>query len=561
MFISLWTSQACNGAGGDWFVFDGTRGFSTSDSTHPAYKILLDRLKAGRPLLALAFTANDDWIALTGGSEFLSTDSTHPACREMERLHKDSGVRDLRSIAFTPTGRWVLLYDRGYRAAGIPKSADRKLADLFDNKIALRSVAFAPDGGWVILFGTDGVAYEGVPEAAAGALDRLVKSRIRVTGVTFTTEGDWFIVAHDGVHTNLPEHPAARKLREAKASSPGAASWIAFSPGDSPTGYTLTSTPSQRVKAVLAATFVLPRGEPEEWYVYGPCAPEFGGQREIDTKLTPNGRRTQELSALKRSVMLSRVKGEGNELKPVLTIHATLLARRLVPREGAAPPRDDVRDAIKLAAAEVQQYTRSSPTLDLRGESFLTWLKNRELRRGKDEDALAFARRAYTAIRTRVVYDPRALDLSLAAVCREGRGDCGGLSNLFVATLRANGIPARVLQGRWAMSEKAGEKLGDRQFGQWHMKSEFFATGIGWIPVDISSAITDPYRRGFAHFGNDGGDFVTFHLDQDLVLPSFVAGNQPQHGLQAFAHWWRGKGTSDGARYEHHWTVESSPVK
>jgi hypothetical protein len=554
ILASLVPAQASLAADGDWFAFDGGKGLTTSGPTHPAYKILLDRLEAGRPLASLAFTPHDDWIALTGGTEFLSTDSAHPACREMERLHKEGAIRDLHSIAFTPTGGWVLLHDGAerYHESGIPKSAARKLRDLSEGKVALRSLAFAPAGGWVILYDTDGVAHEGLPEAAAATLDRLVKNQIRVDGVSFTSEGGWFILAQDGLHTSQPNHPAMQKLRQ-----PGAGSWIAFSPGDSATGYALTTTPSRRIKAVLAGTFVLPRGTPDEWFVYGPCAPEFGGQREVDTKLTPDGKRIQELSPLKRSVLLSRVKATGNEFNAVLTVHATLLARRLLPRESAASPRDD----ITLAAAEVQHYTRSSPTLNLRAESFVNWLKHRELRRGKDEDALTFARRAYTSIRTRVVYDPRAQDLSPAAVCRDGRGDCGGLSNLFVATLRASGIPARVLQGRWAISENPGEKLGGRDFGQWHMKAEFFAAGLGWIPVDMLSAITDPLRRGFAHFGNDGGDFVTLHLDQDLILPAFGSGNKTVHGLQAFTHWWRGTGSSDAARFEHHWTVETLPMR
>jgi hypothetical protein len=554
LLTGLLLSMPCAAASGDWFAFDGQR-LVAGDTKHPAYKKLFERLEAGQPLVSLAFTPHDDWVALTAGTESWASDTDHPACREIDKLQKDAAGRAFRWVAFTPQGGWALLFDGPgrYRASGIPLGASHKLRDLADREIYLRAIAFAPAGGWVILFGENGVAHDGLPAAAATTLDMLVKNHVRVTNVTFTSVGDWFIVAGDGLHTNRPEHPAAKALGAA-----GAGSWLSFSPGDAATGYALTTTPSRRIKASLAGTFVIPRGEVEEWFVYGPKAPACGGQRDVETRLTPNGRVVEELSFLKRAMLLARVPGKGNELRTVLSIKATLLTRRLIPREAAA----EVSDRVTLPRAEIERYTRSSQSLDLKARPFIDWLDRHGLRRKKDEGEVSFARRAYAHIRKHFAYDSSAdVDTQPAGVCRTGKSDCGGLSSLFVAVLRASGIPARVLQGRWAQSEKAGDRVGDRPYGQWHVEAEFFARGVGWVPVDMASAILDPWRGGFAHFGNDPGDFVTFHLDQDITVPTFVAGDETYYGIQQLAHWWRGKGSEDGARFEQKWMVQSDAAR
>jgi len=58
------------------------------------------------------------------------------------------------------------------------------------------------------------------------------------------------------------------------------------------------------------------------------------------------------------------------------------------------------------------------------------------------------------------------------AALQTGRGECGAFSALFVACCRNAGIPARTVSGML---------LGNNQ---WHVWSEFYLPGYGWIPVD-----------------------------------------------------------------------------
>jgi len=85
--------------------------------------------------------------------------------------------------------------------------------------------------------------------------------------------------------------------------------------------------------------------------------------------------------------------------------------------------------------------------------------------------------------------------------------------------MRANGIPARLIGGRWADSQKGDD-------GKYHVKSEFFAKGVGWVPVDSSGAMTDASGNEYARLGHDAGDFIAMTTAEDLEVESFMESSQ-----------------------------------
>jgi transglutaminase-like putative cysteine protease len=82
----------------------------------------------------------------------------------------------------------------------------------------------------------------------------------------------------------------------------------------------------------------------------------------------------------------------------------------------------------------------------------------------------------YLATVKRLSYTTPVTDFSAVATLKTGRGDCLCFSNVFIASLRAIGVPARSLCGWWQGNTK------------WHCMAEFYLPGSGWVIADPTSA-------------------------------------------------------------------------
>jgi transglutaminase-like putative cysteine protease len=115
-------------------------------------------------------------------------------------------------------------------------------------------------------------------------------------------------------------------------------------------------------------------------------------------------------------------------------------------------------------------------------------------------------------------------------------GKCADLNALFVGLCRAAGIPARDVYGIRVSDSPRGYKSmgrsGDITRAQ-HCRAEFYAQGIGWVPVDPADVrkvvleerpdltLQDPLvaSMGGFLFGNWEGNWLAYNYAHDLVLP------------------------------------------
>ncbi len=96
--------------------------------------------------------------------------------------------------------------------------------------------------------------------------------------------------------------------------------------------------------------------------------------------------------------------------------------------------------------------------------------------------------------------------------CDARRGNCTDFHAIFIGYARAVGIPAKFAIGvPLPPGHDSGEIAG------YHCWAEFFAQGIGWVPVDASEAAKDPSRRKY-FFGTLDEHRVEFSKGRDLVL-------------------------------------------
>jgi len=96
-------------------------------------------------------------------------------------------------------------------------------------------------------------------------------------------------------------------------------------------------------------------------------------------------------------------------------------------------------------------------------------------------------------------------------VCDAKHGNCTDFHSLFISLARAEGIPARFEIGFPVPDGPEGTIPG------YHCWAEFFASGVGWVPVDISEAWKDPRKHDY-FFGTLDANRVQFSVGRDLTL-------------------------------------------
>ncbi len=332
--------------------------------------------------------------------------------------------------------------------------------------------------------------------------------------------------------------------------------WLGSASGQ--TKYKLELAEQQTVTGTLTYSAKFADLQAKEWIAFAAVAPELPGQKNPKTVFDfPGAEKVKDKSPLARSALLAKVPAKTDDLKTKLSMKvsytATLFHRHLV-EAGDGP----VAEVKPLTAQEVREALTEHGDIDFKEAGFQKWWKAAGYTKGEDEAEIPFARRVFLGLRASHTYDFKAgMDRKASAVCEGGKSDCGGLSHLFTAVMRANGVPARTLYGRWAKSAKADEKLGDALYFQWHVKAEFFAPGVGWVPVDLSvSILHDKSKEGLAYFGHDAGDFLTLHIDPNFQLDTGAFGKQAIHNLQEPAFWVTGSGKMDKRIDKEGWTVE-----
>jgi hypothetical protein len=322
----------------------------------------------------------------------------------------------------------------------------------------------------------------------------------------------------------------------------------------------IKATRVRRVKGNLVARITYRPVNPNElrWCLLIADAPELDRQSDVRTY----GIRVAELPEIKPELLRDTTSNPrpfyrivipaGSEgglrtaqaLTVSVTYEATLYARSLVRGASKTAP-------APLTEPERKAYLEPRNSVNFRDPSFQAWLDHAGLRRKDRETDLEFAFRAFKYVREHVP-ETGAPGLRATEVCASTKGSsCGGCAILFCAILRTNGIPARSVWGRPASSRRRPDQI------MWHVKAEFYAAGIGWVPADPGAG------RGRqippeALFGKDAGDFITFHIDPDIQLPDGFGGTTDVLSAQSIQTLWQGSGGMNDWKWVDHWTVAAA---
>lgn len=320
----------------------------------------------------------------------------------------------------------------------------------------------------------------------------------------------------------------------------------------------LESGQAKPVTAILKLNIAAPALQALQWIVFNPAPPELPQQHLTDVKIhiddsSDAGQYVKELSPEHRYLLRSLVSAKNEKLFKKLgtrtTYQLTCTARELKPGPAKAA-------VAPLSAAERKLYTGANETENFGSAEFKAWLQNNGLIRRDSERDIEFAWRVFARIRKQYSYAYDAnQDRHISVLCGQDATDCGGLSWLLVGALRANGIPARSLVGRWLKKDAEPDSAANGS-GQCHVKSEFYANGVGWVPVEMSGAVSSKSVDPMNFFGKVDSNFVVFHIDTDLMLDTVWFGISTLRNLQCPAFWVTGKGTVDGYTAQTIWQTK-----
>lgn len=230
-------------------------------------------------------------------------------------------------------------------------------------------------------------------------------------------------------------------------------------------------------------TILKPQGISKAWIPL-PMTHDTEWQRGLGSTWSGNAAKAQILRDGKYGASMLYAEWAPGTAQPVIEVASSFQTR-----DRQVDPSRPVANAEKLSAEEVAFYTAATELIPTDG---IVRDTAREIVKGARGD-VDKARRIYEWVVENTFRDPKTKgcgwgDIRAMLETRNLGGKCGDLNALFVGLSRAAGVPARDIYGiRVAPSIHGYRSLGvgaPNITRAQHCRAEFFAQGVGWVPVD-----------------------------------------------------------------------------
>ena len=181
-------------------------------------------------------------------------------------------------------------------------------------------------------------------------------------------------------------------------------------------------------------------------------------------------------------------------------------------------------------AGELAQYLKPDRLVPVDAQ-IRAWAEE-VVRKANARTDLEMARAIYNHVVATVKYDKSGTGWGRGDIyyaCEKRRGNCTDFHAIFIGYARAVGIPARFAIGFPLPA--------DRGFGEisgYHCWAEFYAKGIGWVPVDASEAAKNPAKRAY-FFGAHDENRIEFTKGRDVILAPPQKGDPLNYFIYPYA--------------------------
>jgi transglutaminase-like putative cysteine protease len=160
---------------------------------------------------------------------------------------------------------------------------------------------------------------------------------------------------------------------------------------------------------------------------------------------------------------------------------------------------------------ELTRYLQPDKLIPLNGE--IGQLSAQETKGA--HGAIAKAQKIYNYILATMHYDHAGTGWGRGDAvwaCNSKHGNCTDFHSLFIGMARAAGVPARFQIGLPLPPNAHSGKISG-----YHCWAEFYAKGIGWVPIDAAKASQEPAKAKY-FFGAIDTDRVMFSMGRDIQL-------------------------------------------
>ncbi|HYS08927.1 MAG TPA: transglutaminase domain-containing protein [Myxococcales bacterium] len=295
----------------------------------------------------------------------------------------------------------------------------------------------------------------------------------------------------------------------------------------------LRAEPAWRTFEVTTRAEILKPQDVSRAWLPLPLRTDTDWQRSLGNTWSGNAVRMKEVKVGKYGVPMLQAEWAKGEAAPYIEMKS-----KFSTRDRAADL--SRKDAPKLSPAEVALYT--SPTEMIPCDGLIRETALMRVAQGANTD-LEKGRAVYDWIVKHTLRDPKTKGCgtgNIKAMLESGNfgGKCADLNGLFVGFCRSLGVPARDVYGIRVASSALGYKsLGPSTpviSKAQHCRAEFFAEGIGWIPVDPADVrkvileeppgqltLEDPKVEAMRKrlFGSWEMNWLAYNMGHDIELP------------------------------------------
>jgi len=201
------------GPKGEWVVFNGHNGYSTSGLSDAVLTKLSALNDAGEEIQWISFGPDGAWL-ISSAKSFYFDKLPADLQTEIDRLIKAGAGNEIKYVTFAPGGGWIVLWGtNGYTVSNIATSAIDEIKKLNADAKEIKQLTFDSNGEWIIVYCTNGLVWSTkLSDKLVAQLNKLNTAGEDIRQVSFTPDDGtsgigWFILYGKDAYifSNLPK--------------------------------------------------------------------------------------------------------------------------------------------------------------------------------------------------------------------------------------------------------------------------------------------------------------------------------------------------------------------